>query len=264
MNFNFNEARALREQRQALHTQACQLIGLETQTAETRSRFERSMNDVRTLGTRISIAENGAAGSGSHVPVNAAEELAFGRYLRGGLDMLDAVEKRSLRRETVSGRELMVIIMITGDFLGMSLPTDNVRPSPTPNAWRVSSLTIAGAFMGISELLFCTAVLAIGKFRLGFGIESLQTLAFLLIVFGNQATMYTNRTRQRLWSRRPSSLLVLSSVADVLIASAMAYRGIAMAPLPFLVMGGMFAGVVVFAFMVDIVKVPVFNRLKIV
>ena len=55
---------------------------------------------------------------------------------------------------------LMVIIMITGDFLGMSLTTDNVRPSPTPSAWRVGNLTIAGVFMGLSELVFCTAVLA--------------------------------------------------------------------------------------------------------
>jgi H+-transporting ATPase len=159
---------------------------------------------------------------------------------------------------------LMVIVMITGDFLGMSLTTDNVQPSPTPNAWRVGNLTVAGAFMGISELVFCTAVLAIGRFRLGFGIETLRTLAFLLIVFGNQATMYTNRTRQRLWSTRPSSWLLLSSIADLLIASTMAYRGIAMAPLPLLVMGETLVGAVVFAFMVDIVKVPVFNRLRIV
>ena len=69
---------------------------------------------------------------------------------------------------------LMVIIMITGDFLGMSLTTDNVRPSPTPNAWRIGKLTIAGVFMGIGELVFCTAVLAIGKFGLGFEIETLQ------------------------------------------------------------------------------------------
>ena len=44
---------------------------------------------------------------------------------------------------------LMVIIMITGDFLGMSLTTDNVRPSPLPNAWRIGRLTIAGVFMGV-------------------------------------------------------------------------------------------------------------------
>ena len=158
---------------------------------------------------------------------------------------------------------LMVIIMITGDFLGMSLTTDNVRPSPMPNAWRVGNLTIAGVFVGISELVFCTAVLAIGKYRLGFGIETLRTLAFLVIVFGNQATTYTNRTRQHLWSTRPSSWLVLSSVADLLIASTMANRGFAMAPLPLLAMAGTLVGAVVFAFMLDIVKVPVFNRLGI-
>jgi H+-transporting ATPase len=158
---------------------------------------------------------------------------------------------------------LMVIIMITGDFLGMSLTTDNVQPSPMPNAWRVANLTIAGIFMGISELVFCTAVLAIGKFRLGLGIETLRTLAFLLIVFGNQATMYANRTRQSLWSIRPSSWLVLSSVADLLIASTLANRGIAMAPLSLFVMGGTLLGAAVFAVTVDIVKVPVFKRLGI-
>jgi len=43
---------------------------------------------------------------------------------------------------------LMVLIMITGDFLGMSLTTDNVRPSPAPNAWQIGNLTIAGVLMG--------------------------------------------------------------------------------------------------------------------
>jgi len=50
---------------------------------------------------------------------------------------------------------LMVLIMITGDFLGMSLTTDKVRPSPAPNAWQIGNLTIAGVAMGIGELAFC-------------------------------------------------------------------------------------------------------------
>jgi H+-transporting ATPase len=57
---------------------------------------------------------------------------------------------------------LMVLIMITGDFLGMSLTTDNVRPSPMPNAWRIGNLTVAGIIMGMGELIFCTSVLAFG------------------------------------------------------------------------------------------------------
>jgi H+-transporting ATPase len=158
---------------------------------------------------------------------------------------------------------LMVIIMLTGDVLGMSLTTDNVRPSPLPNRWRIGALTIAGVFMGVCELIFCTAVLAVAKFRLGFGIDMLRTLAFLVVVFGNQATTYTNRERQRLGSCRPSPLLVGCSALDLLIASMLATCGIAMSHLPILVVGGTLVSAAVFAFIVDFAKVPLFKRLKI-
>jgi H+-transporting ATPase len=158
---------------------------------------------------------------------------------------------------------LMVIIMLTGDLLGMSLTTDNVRPSPMPNVWRIRELTVAGIFMGIAELVFCTAVLAIAKFRLGFAIETLRTLAFVAIVFGNQATTYTNRERSHLGSSPPSLWLVGSSVVDVLIASVLAACGIAMTPLPILVVGATFLAAAVFAFIADFAKVPVFRRLGI-
>jgi H+-transporting ATPase len=158
---------------------------------------------------------------------------------------------------------LMVIIMLTGDLLGMSLTTDNVRPSPMPNAWRIGELTIAGVFMGICELVFCTAVLAAGKFRLGLGVGELRTLAFVVIVIGNQATNFTNRERQRIGSTRPSVWLIGSSLVDLLIASTLATRGIAMAPLPIFVVGGTLVAAVAFTFIVDIAKVPVFNRLRI-
>jgi H+-transporting ATPase len=112
-------------------------------------------------------------------------------------------------------------------------------------------------------LVFCTAVFAIAKFRLGFGIETLRTLAFVAIVFGNQATTYTNRERQRLGSAPPSRWLIGSSVVDVLIASTLAAGGIAMAPLPIFVVGGILAAAAAFAFLLDLAKVPVFKRLRI-
>jgi H+-transporting ATPase len=82
-------------------------------------------------------------------------------------------------------------------------------------------------------------------------------------VFGNQATTYTNRERQRIGSCRPSRWLVGSSVVDVLIASTLAIGGIAMAPLSILAAGGTLAAAAVFAFIVDFAKVPVFRRLGI-
>jgi H+-transporting ATPase len=158
---------------------------------------------------------------------------------------------------------LMVLIMITGDFLGMSLTTDNVRPSPAPNAWQIGNLTIAGVVMGIGELIFCVTVLAFGLYRMRFGTDALQTLAFIIIVFGNQATTYTNRERRHMWSSRPSIWLLLSSVGDLLIASTLAISGIAMTALPVFMVAGTLGAAIVFAFLIDLVKVPVFDRLGI-
>jgi len=158
---------------------------------------------------------------------------------------------------------LMVLIMITGDFLGMSLTTDNVRPSTTPNAWQIGHLTIAGVVMGVGELVFCTVILAFGAWRMAFDIATLRTLAFVVIVFGNQATTYTNRGRPRLWSSRPSAWLVASSIGDLAIASTLAITGIAMTPLPVGMVAGTLVAAIVFAFVLDLVKIPVFARLKI-
>ena len=160
---------------------------------------------------------------------------------------------------------LMIIVMMAGDLLGMSLTTDNVRPSPMPNGWRIGTLTIAGVVMGFAELMFCAGVLAIGHFRMGMGIAALQTLAFVALVCGNQATTYAVRARGRIWSSpHPSRWLALSSVADVLIASTLAGCGWLMTPLPLRVVGSLIAGAIGFAFVMDFVKVPAFSRLKIV
>jgi H+-transporting ATPase len=158
---------------------------------------------------------------------------------------------------------LMVIIMITGDFLGMSLTTDRVRPSPSPNEWRIRSLTLAGALMGIGELIFCTAFLAYGKYAMNMDINALRTLAFVVIVFGNQATTYNNRERRHLWASRPSNWVLASSGVDILIAATLAVTGIAMSPLPLLIVIIALAGAVVFAVAFDFVKVPAFRRLAI-
>jgi H+-transporting ATPase len=158
---------------------------------------------------------------------------------------------------------LMALIMIIGDILGMSLTTDNVRPSPLPNAWRIGNLTIAGAVMGLGELAFCVSALAVGAYLAGYDIDRLRTLAFVIIVFGNQATTYNNRERRRIWSSRPSLWLAASSCVDILIAAALAVSGIAMAPLPIVAAVGTFVAAAAFAFIMDFVKVPLFRRLAI-
>jgi H+-transporting ATPase len=158
---------------------------------------------------------------------------------------------------------LMVIVMITGDFLAMSLTTDNVKPSELPNSWQVGRITSAGAILGACFLAFCVAILAVGKFKLRLGMEALRTLSVVSIVYGSQAIIYAVRARRHLWGLRPTIWLVMSSVADVLIISTLALRGIAMATLPVSVVAGEFAAAIVFGLILNWVKIPVFARLKI-
>jgi H+-transporting ATPase len=75
--------------------------------------------------------------------------------------------------------------------------------------------------------------------------------------------MYANRERRRLWSSWPSRWLIVSSVADILIASTFAICGIFMTPLPILAVAGTLAASIAFAFVADAAKGPLFERLGI-
>jgi H+-transporting ATPase len=159
---------------------------------------------------------------------------------------------------------LVVISMMTGDFLAMSSTTDNVRPSSSPNAWRIDSLTIAGIILGICDLAFCTGVLAFGKFQLGLDLETLRTLTLVTLTFSGQAIFYVVRERRRLWSSKPSLIVILSSIADLLIIPSMAIGAILMAPLSPSIVAGVFAASIALAFVLDQIKTIVFSNLKMV
>jgi len=158
---------------------------------------------------------------------------------------------------------LMVIVMITGDFLAMSLTTDRVRPSPLPNSWNIGKITGAGVILGICFLAYCVTMLAIGKFELRLGIDELRTLCVVSIVYGSQATIYAIRDRGHLWGLRPTAWLVSSSVLDLLIISALALRGIAMTPLPLTILAGELGAAIIFGLILDAIKIPIFARLQI-
>jgi H+-transporting ATPase len=158
---------------------------------------------------------------------------------------------------------LMVILMICGDILGMSLTTDNVRPSTVPNAWRIREVTLAGIFVGLAELVYCAGVLWVAKAHFGLGLDALRTVTFVSIVFGNQATTYTNRGRQQFGAARPSPWLLGSSAADISIAVILSVCGVAMTPLPLSAVGAILLAAAAFAFILNFAKVPVFRRLKI-
>jgi H+-transporting ATPase len=158
---------------------------------------------------------------------------------------------------------LMVIVMVTNDFLSMALTMDHVGPSPAPNVWRIGNLTIAGVLAGLCLLAFCTGALAVGAFVLKLDTDVLRTLAFIALVFGSQATLYAMRQRRRFFGHRPSLWLAVSSAADIAIASTLAVGGIGMTRLPASITAGVLVTACGFSLAMDLVKLPIFARLNI-
>jgi H+-transporting ATPase len=156
---------------------------------------------------------------------------------------------------------LVVISMVTGDFLAMSSTTDNVTPSEKPNTWKVGQLTLAGVILGLADLAFCVGVLLVGKDYLRLELEPLRTLTMVNLVCSGQAIYYVVRERRRIWSSRPSNIVLASSVADLLIVPSMAYAGILMSPLPLRIILTVFGATCAFAFALDELKARVFRVL---
>ena len=158
---------------------------------------------------------------------------------------------------------LMVLMMVTGDFLSMSSSTDNVRPSPTPSVWKIGSLTAACIIMGIFDLLFCVACFSTGRFLLGLDTGTLQTLTVVTLVFSGQAVFYVARERQHLWNSPPGKWLIISSAVDLTLFSLLAVNGVLMRHLAMAIVAGLLAAAVVFCLFLDLLKVALFRRLRI-
>ena len=150
---------------------------------------------------------------------------------------------------------LMVLLMISGDFLAMSTATDHVRPSPQPNAWRIGRLTATAFVLGVCNAAFCTGMLAIAAVEFGLTREhGLRTFAAVTLVLSTQAAFYVVRERRSLWSSRPSGWVMLSSVADVAIICVLAGQGILIHALAWPLIALILLTAAVFALILDATK----------
>jgi len=158
---------------------------------------------------------------------------------------------------------LQAMSMFAGDFVSMARTTDRATPSPHPNAWRLRNLTLAAIPLALFKFLYCIAVLSAGAFRLGLTSAQMQTLTFTMLVFAGQGVVYVLRERGRMWSSRPSAVMLLCSLADVMIVAVFAACGILMQSLPIGVVLALLVATAAFVLALDQVKVALFRRLPI-
>ena len=227
-----------------------------------------SATDVAKAAAGMVMTEPGLAGI-----VSAVREgrIGFQRLLTYTFNMLTKKIEivlflaigLGLTGQAVMTPVLMVLMLLTNDFLSMSLTTDRASFAPSPSVWRMSGITRAALVLGVCKLGFSTGILAIGKFKLRLDPAELQSLAFVTLVFGNQALLYVLRERRHMWRSKPGPWVLASSVLDIGVVSVLSLTGTLMAAISVEIAAAVFLAAAAFAVVLDQIKVPVMRVFRI-
>jgi len=109
----------------------------------------------------------------------------------------------------------MVLVVFANDFVTMSLATDNVKYTSSPNVWNVKNIALASVVIGALLVVEGAIALLVGIEYFDLGWAALQTLVMLMLVFTSQFRVLIVRERRHCWSSRPGKELLIASMATV-------------------------------------------------
>lgn len=156
---------------------------------------------------------------------------------------------------------LIVLLLFTNDFVTMSIATDNVTYSQRPDRWNVRMLMLTGGVLAGFVLVLSFTVFFVGRDVFGLALGQLQTLVFVMLVATGQGNVYLVRERGPFWRSRPSRWLVLSSLIDLAVVTAMAVTGVLMTPVGIALIAPLLLAIAGYLLVLDQLKALLFRRL---
>jgi len=110
----------------------------------------------------------------------------------------------------------MSLLVFANDFVTMTIATDHVKFSDSPNKWEIKNITqssfILGLFFGLEDLV--VVYIGLNYFQLDF--DKLQTLVLLSLVFNTQFRILIVRERGHFWSSLPNKNLLMVNALTIL------------------------------------------------
>jgi magnesium-transporting ATPase (P-type) len=158
----------------------------------------------------------------------------------------------------VSALAMLLLVFLT-DFAKISLATDHVRPSKTPETWNIGGYITVSVVLGVAMLIETLFLLWIGWSRLGLATNNhaLYTFSFLTLLYFAVFSIVSARERRWFWSTVPSKTFLSALTADTLTGTVLTFVGLPdLMPLPWTQTLAIFAYAMVSCLVVnDAVKV---------
>ena len=121
----------------------------------------------------------------------------------------------------------MILFLFVTDFVTLSLATDTVRYSSTPDTWDIRGLVKVAVALGVVIVAESFGLLYLGYrlFGLAGDVPALQTFIFDYLVFLGVLHVLILRERRHFWESRPSAPLLLAVLLDLLVVAAISALG---------------------------------------
>ncbi|XP_062221693.1 ATPase 8, plasma membrane-type-like isoform X1 [Phragmites australis] len=128
---------------------------------------------------------------------------------------------------------MVLIIAILNDGTIMTISKDRVKPSPTPDSWKLKEIfatgVVLGTYMALVTVLFFYLAHDTDFFTNTFGVRSikendkeLMAALYLQVSIISQALIFVTRSRSWSFVERPGLLLVVAFLAAQLVATCIA------------------------------------------
>ncbi|MDA8171869.1 MAG: plasma-membrane proton-efflux P-type ATPase [Nitrospiraceae bacterium] len=156
----------------------------------------------------------------------------------------------------------MTLLVFANDFVTMSLATDNVEHTASPNKWNVRNITLASIIPGMLFIMGDAIVIftATRYFQLDW--EKLRTIVMLNLIFNSQFRVLIVRERRHFWSSRPGRELLILSAATIISFALLGIYGVLVPSVPFHLALIVLAFSAFFTLLIDFPKYWLFRKFE--
>ena len=161
----------------------------------------------------------------------------------------------------------MILLLFLSDYVTLSISTDKVRYSKSPERWNATALVKLGVLYGSMIVAESLLILYLGMnyFSLGDDLETLRTFIFVWLTLSGYFTVFSVRERRHFWDSRPSKWLAIALVVNTAVVYLISTMGLpGLAPISPAMYLFIFAyGLVTCLLVNDLVKVPLAEDLNV-
>jgi len=109
----------------------------------------------------------------------------------------------------------MALLLVANDFATISLATDNVKDTRTPDTWNIKNITLASLVIAVPLVIQGVITIYLGVTYFNLTWVQLTTFVTLTLVFHSLLKVSIVRERRHFWSSRPGNGLVISIVVTI-------------------------------------------------